>query len=298
MLAVTLLVVPTLFPWYLVWVLPFLALLGRRPSWAFVLLTGLAALLYTYYVSMRAYWWTPLAEYVPFYALLLWEWTPVASGAAARTAGTNGDDARPGTGKGGGADMMRVLSFNIRGGLGMDGRRSTERIAATVAAQSPDVICFQEVHQRLPWSGFVDQPRRLERLLSVPVIFQRNLVIGIGGYGVAVASRLPILDTRRHFLPSLGERRGALEVSVQTPTGTVGIWCTHWGLGAEERARQAVHMASLLAASPDPCISRREPQKSLRGLQRARRRARPAAPAVRDRPPGHRRGGRHTHLPR
>ena len=83
-LAVTLLVVPTLFPWYLVWVLPFLALLGRRPSWAFVLLTGLVALLYTYYISIRAYWWTPVAEYVPFYAVLLWEWSALASGAAAR----------------------------------------------------------------------------------------------------------------------------------------------------------------------------------------------------------------------
>ena len=73
-LAVTLLVVPTLFPWYLVWVLPFLTLLGRRPSWAFLLLTGLVALLYTYYISLHAYWWTPVLEYLPFYGALAWEW--------------------------------------------------------------------------------------------------------------------------------------------------------------------------------------------------------------------------------
>ncbi len=73
-LAVTLLVVPTLFPWYLIWVLPFVALLGSKPSWAFVLLSGTAVLLYTFYVSMTTYWWTPLAEYVPFYLLLAWEY--------------------------------------------------------------------------------------------------------------------------------------------------------------------------------------------------------------------------------
>ncbi len=73
-LSVTLLVVPTLFPWYLLWVLPFMSLLGRRPSWAFVLLTGLVALLYTYYIQGRALWWTPVLEYVPFYAVLWWEW--------------------------------------------------------------------------------------------------------------------------------------------------------------------------------------------------------------------------------
>jgi len=56
-LAVTLLVIPTLFPWY-----------------AFVLLTGLSVLLYTYYISIKAYWWTPLAEYGPFYAALALEY--------------------------------------------------------------------------------------------------------------------------------------------------------------------------------------------------------------------------------
>ena len=73
-LAVTLLVVPTLFPWYLVWVLPLLPLVGSRPSPAFLLLTGLVALLYLYYVHMRAFWWTPLAEYLPFFVVLAWEW--------------------------------------------------------------------------------------------------------------------------------------------------------------------------------------------------------------------------------
>ena len=72
-LAVTLLVIPTLFPWYLLWTLAFVPLLGRRPMYSFVLLSGLSVLLYTYYVSMTAYRWTPLAEYVPFYLVLAWE---------------------------------------------------------------------------------------------------------------------------------------------------------------------------------------------------------------------------------
>ena len=72
-LAVTLLVIPTLFPWYLLWTLAFVPLLGRRPLYSFVLLAGLSVLLYTYYLSLIAYWWTPLAEYVPFYLLLAWE---------------------------------------------------------------------------------------------------------------------------------------------------------------------------------------------------------------------------------
>ena len=72
-LAVTLLVIPTLFPWYLLWTLAFVPLLGGRPLYSFVLLSGLSALLYTFYISMMPYRWTPIAEYVPFYLLLAWE---------------------------------------------------------------------------------------------------------------------------------------------------------------------------------------------------------------------------------
>jgi hypothetical protein len=73
-LAVILMVVPTLFPWYLVWVLPFLPLVGKRPSWAFVALVCTVGLLYTYYISIKPFWWTPILEYVPFYLILCWEY--------------------------------------------------------------------------------------------------------------------------------------------------------------------------------------------------------------------------------
>ena len=72
-LSVTLLVIPTLFPWYLLWTVAFIPLLGRKPLYPFVLLSGLSALLYVYYYSLQAYWWVSAAEYGPFYALLAWE---------------------------------------------------------------------------------------------------------------------------------------------------------------------------------------------------------------------------------
>ncbi len=71
--AITLLVIPTLFPWYLLWTLMFVPLLGEKPRYAFVLLSGLSVLLYTYYISMLPYWWTPVVEYLPFYFFLGWE---------------------------------------------------------------------------------------------------------------------------------------------------------------------------------------------------------------------------------
>ena len=137
----------------------------------------------------------------------------------------------------------------------MDGRRSTARIAETVAAHAPDIVCFQEIHQRLPWSGMIDQPRRLARVLRMPFTFQRNLDFGVGGYGVGIATRYPLLGTQRRLLPSVKEQRGALEVLLRTPQGELSVFCTHWGLDAEERRGQAAQMAEWIGASPHPVVA-------------------------------------------
>ena len=51
------------------------------------------------------------------------------------------------------------MTYNIRGALGMDGRRCVRRIAAVIDRVQPDLLCLQEAHCRLPCSGFADQPR-------------------------------------------------------------------------------------------------------------------------------------------
>jgi endonuclease/exonuclease/phosphatase family metal-dependent hydrolase len=149
---------------------------------------------------------------------------------------------------------MRVMTYNIRGGLGMDGHRDTARIAEVAAARSPDIICFQEIHQRLPWSGWIDQPRRLRHALHRPFVFQANVHYGFGRYGVGVATRFPVLHVCRHRLPSQGESRGALEVALKTPDGPLMVFCTHWGLTLEERKRQAQALSKHVRAAIGPVL--------------------------------------------
>jgi endonuclease/exonuclease/phosphatase family metal-dependent hydrolase len=136
----------------------------------------------------------------------------------------------------------------------MDGLRSTERIAEVVAAQDADIVCLQEVHQRLPQSGFVDQPSQLQKFLGLPVTFQANLRIGVGGYGLAVISRFPVGTVQNHLLPSVREQRGVLEVRLDTPNGPLALFCTHFGLNSEERIKQASRLAELVAAASAPVV--------------------------------------------
>src|SRR5579871_1207742 len=103
---------------------------------------------------------------------------------------------------------MRIVTYNTRGSLGMDGSRSTRRIAEVVRALTPDVVCFQEIHRRLPWSGREDQPALLSTLLGRRFVFQSNASFGLGGYGLGIATRGQIAGHAEHLLPSLKEQRG------------------------------------------------------------------------------------------
>lgn len=149
---------------------------------------------------------------------------------------------------------MKIVTFNIRGGWGIDGIRSTERITELVSSLSPDIVLFQEVHQRLPQSKFVDQPGRLQKDLGMPLTFQANLRLGVGGYGVAVASRYPVQEVQNHLLPSVREQRGALQVTLDCAGEPLTIFCTHWGLNGAEREKQAARLSELVASVPGPVI--------------------------------------------
>ena len=149
---------------------------------------------------------------------------------------------------------MRVMTYNIRGCLGMDGLRSAERIAEVVLAADADIVCLQEVHQRLPQSGFQDQPKQLEKHLGLPVTFQANLRIGVGGYGLAVVSRFPVGTVQNRLLPSVREQRGVLEVRLDTPTGPLTVFCTHFGLSGAERVKQSANLASLVQSASYPVL--------------------------------------------
>ena len=114
---------------------------------------------------------------------------------------------------------LRVLSYNIHHGEGVDGQLDLERIAEVIAAVDPDLVALQEVDRNVERTGQVDQPAELARLTKMNVIFGENISLQGGQYGNAILSRFPILDHQNQALPNLddGEQRGVLEAEVQLP---------------------------------------------------------------------------------
>ncbi len=147
--------------------------------------------------------------------------------------------------------MLRIVSYNIRHGVGMDGTLDLDRTAAVLRRLAPDLIALQEVDEKCLRSGGVDQAAALGKALGMEHRFGEFMDYGGGRYGLAVLSKLPVQATKRHQLPRGAEPRCALEVVVQAPgiDGPLSFVCVHNDWTAE--AIRVKQMRALLAALGD-----------------------------------------------
>ena len=139
-------------------------------------------------------------------------------------------------------DELRVLTYNIHHGEGVDGKFDLPRIAEVIKSVSPHVVALQEVDQQTARSSDVDQPAELSRLTGMDVVFGRNIDFQGGGYGTAVLSTLPVKAHSSVKLPSFydGEQRGVQIVELGSPgdSGLVFL-CTHLDYRPDDRERMA-----------------------------------------------------------
>lgn len=140
------------------------------------------------------------------------------------------------------------MTYNVHGCVGLDGRRSEERIAAVIASFQPDIVGLQELDLGRKRSGGVDQAGVIAGLLGFDRLFHPAMRCADEHYGDAILSRWPLTRRRMAGLPSqkaflFRENRAALWVEIQTPQGMVQVINTHFGVGAGERTDQAQALA-------------------------------------------------------
>jgi endonuclease/exonuclease/phosphatase family metal-dependent hydrolase len=138
---------------------------------------------------------------------------------------------------------VRLLTYNIHHGEGVDGKLDLERIAKVIKSVDPDLVALQEVDQKVERTRSVDQPAELARLTEMHVVFGANLALQGGHYGNAVLSRNPIVRWDNHLLPNIaaGEQRGVLEAEMKL-TGSENpllLFATHLDHRQDEQERLA-----------------------------------------------------------
>jgi endonuclease/exonuclease/phosphatase family metal-dependent hydrolase len=145
---------------------------------------------------------------------------------------------------------MRLVSWNIHGGVGTDGRRDLGRIAALLEDLHCDVAALQEVGDLRAGDGVPgevgDHASWLGRRLGWFMAYGPNLVLKGRPYGNAILSRFPISHAQNYDLSVRNrEPRGCLRADVELPVGrSLHVFDLHFGLSGGERRRQAAMLLS------------------------------------------------------
>jgi endonuclease/exonuclease/phosphatase family metal-dependent hydrolase len=148
---------------------------------------------------------------------------------------------KSGSGRDRAEHLLRIVTYNIHGCIGLDGRLSPSRIARVLAMTDPDIVALQEVDVRRDRSGLTHQAELIAHALEMELDFHPSFEIEEGQYGNAILSRLPMRRRRAAPLPRLNSRhepRAALWVEVDVGSRPLQVVMAHLGTASAERLLQ------------------------------------------------------------
>lgn len=149
---------------------------------------------------------------------------------------------------------LRVLTWNIHHGEGVDGKLDLARIGAVIRNARPDVVALQEVDVRTERIKGRDTVRELERLTGMRGVFGASMPFQGGGYGNAVLVNGTVLGSRVFPIgASEGmEPRSLLMVEMRPYrcSQDLAFFSTHFDHKSEEDRMAGAGMANLPIGLP------------------------------------------------
>ncbi|PTW59387.1 endonuclease/exonuclease/phosphatase family metal-dependent hydrolase [Breoghania corrubedonensis] len=141
---------------------------------------------------------------------------------------------------------VRLMTWNIHGGVGADGRFDLARVSDVIRRHDPDIVALQEVDTR---------GRDIDCLAPLKTLHEdsghwreaRTIEAPDGRfYGHAILSRWPMRESVLHDLSiARREPRSAIEAIIESPGGALHLISVHLGLKLAERRMQARKLAAL-----------------------------------------------------
>jgi len=102
--------------------------------------------------------------------------------------------------------LLRLMTYNIQHGAGMDDVIDLDRQAAVIRDATPDVVGLQEVDSVVKRSSYIDQAAYLANSLGMYSTFGPAIPLTRGKYGVAILSKERPLSVRNIPLPGTEAR--------------------------------------------------------------------------------------------
>lgn len=149
---------------------------------------------------------------------------------------------------------LRLVTYNIKHGHGMDGVVNLDRIAAVLRPLDADVIFLQEVDQGCARSGQADQPAALAGALGLESRFGAFRPYDGGRYGMAILTRLPVRRAEVIALPPGPNPLTCLELELDFHGTSITVTGLHLVMTEAQRLAQARFLANRYRDASRPII--------------------------------------------
>jgi endonuclease/exonuclease/phosphatase family metal-dependent hydrolase len=137
------------------------------------------------------------------------------------------------------AEPLRVMTYNIQHGEGIDKKIDLARIANAIIAAQADIVALEEVDRGVKRTAGVDEPAELARLTGMTAYFDNNFHYQGGEYGNAVLTRFPIRRAKNTHYRMLrpNEQRGVIQLVLEVGGRDVLFMTTHIDYRADDSER-------------------------------------------------------------
>ena len=152
---------------------------------------------------------------------------------------------------------LRVMTYNIHVGVGMDKKLDLQRIADVINREKPDLVGLQEVDRGVKRTEGKDEIAELAAMTRMNFAFAPNLDYQGGKYGVAILSGLPIKATVHRMFENRreSERRGMLSAEIEFDGKLINFATTHLDYQFEDgRLFETEQLLKFLADVKGPLI--------------------------------------------
>jgi endonuclease/exonuclease/phosphatase family metal-dependent hydrolase len=136
--------------------------------------------------------------------------------------------------------VLRVMTYNIHHGEGLDGKVDLNRIAKIILAERADIVALQEVDRGVRRTAGRDLPAELAQLTGLTSVFSNNFYFQGGEYGNAVLTRFPVLSaTNSHYqMLRPNEQRGVLQLRLNVQGRELVFLNTHIDYRGDDSERR------------------------------------------------------------
>lgn len=129
------------------------------------------------------------------------------------------------------SNKIRILSYNVKNCVGMDGVVDYQRVADVIKRVNPDIVALQELDSATQRSKGVVVLNELARLTGMYQTYGASIGYQGGKYGIGMLTREKPISWKRISLPGREEPRSLLIVELDK----IVMGCTHFSLNADDR---------------------------------------------------------------